>query len=82
MDSYLKSLRWSLRHKFVVVLLSFAFFGGSIAMLVMIPSDNIPAGDVSMSVMNVALPPGSTLQETDEAVKRLSADLEKRPEVV
>ncbi len=82
MDTYLKTLRWSLRHKFVVVLLSFGFFASSIAMLVMIPSDNIPAGDVSMSVMNVSLPPGSTLQETDEAVKKLSADLRKRPEVV
>ncbi|MBP2160682.1 MULTISPECIES: efflux RND transporter permease subunit [Asticcacaulis] len=81
MDGYLKTLRWSLRHKVVVVLLSFGFFAGSIAMLVMIPSDNIPAGDVSMSVMNVALPPGSTLQETDDAVKRISADLQKRDEV-
>jgi hydrophobic/amphiphilic exporter-1 (mainly G- bacteria), HAE1 family len=82
MDSYLKSLRWSLRHKVVVVLLTIGFFVGSIAMLVMIPSDNIPAGDVSMSVMNVSLPPGSTLQETDEAVKRLESDMRKRPEVI
>lgn len=82
MDNYLKTLRWSLRHKWIVVLLSFGFFASSIALLVMIPSDNIPAGDVSMSVMNVALPPGSTLQETDDAVKRLSTDLQKRPEVV
>ena len=72
--SYLNA-RWA------VVIVGIVFFIGSIALTVAIPQENIPAADVSMSVMSLSLPPGSTLDETDAVVRKLSASLRQRPEV-
>ena len=81
MDGYQKLLRWCLRHKLLVVIFGVAFLIGSVVLVVTIPSDNIPASDVSMSVMNVTLPPGATLEESDAVVKRIQADLKTHAEV-
>jgi HAE1 family hydrophobic/amphiphilic exporter-1 len=81
MKSYLKMLRFCLRHKILVVVCSILFFIGSAAMLITIPSDNIPASDESRSVMSLSLTPGATLAETDNVVKRILGDLKSHPEV-
>ena len=82
MAGYLALLNFCLRHRFIVVICSIAFFVGSIALLMTLPSDNIPAADNGMSVLTIKLPPGSTLAETDDVVKRAVSDLRKRSEVV
>ena len=82
MAGYLRVLRFCLRHRVFVVICSILFFVGSVALLITIPSDNIPASDTGVSVMSLTLPPGSTLDETDAVVKRAVADLRKRSEVV
>ncbi len=73
--SYLLA-RWS------VVFGGIVFFIASIALMMTIPQDNIPASDNSMSVMSLSLPPGTTLNETDAVVQRLIADLKTHKEVV
>jgi HAE1 family hydrophobic/amphiphilic exporter-1 len=82
MDGYLSLLKFCLRHRVLVVIFSIVFVGGSIYLATTVPQDNIPADDVSMSVMNVSLPPGSTLDQDDAIVKQVTNDLRKRPEVV
>ncbi len=64
-----------------VVIMGLFFFIGSIVLVTTIPSDTIPASDTSMSVLTLSTPPGTTLDDTDAIVKRVSADLMKRPEV-
>ncbi|MGA9658397.1 MAG: efflux RND transporter permease subunit, partial [Asticcacaulis sp.] len=81
MPTYLKMLRFSLRHKILVVVCSILFFMASAGLLMTIPSDNIPASDESRSVMSLSLPPGSTLAETDAVVKRILVDLKGFKEV-
>eukprot|EP01042_Synura_sphagnicola_P022331 gene22331-28433_t len=81
MATYLKMLRFCLRHRFLVVIATIIFFAGSIGLLVTIPSDTVPASDQSISQMSISLPPGSTLNETDAVVMRATKDLMKRPEV-
>lgn len=81
MNGYQKLLRGCLRHPWIVVVCSILFFIGSAGLLITIPADNIPASDQGLSVLTVRLAPGSTLQETDNIVKRLDADLRKFPEV-
>ena len=81
MKSYLKMLNFSLRHRGLVVICSIVFFIASIALVVTIPSDTIPASDTSMSVLSLSTPPGTTLDQTDAIVARVSADLMKRHEV-
>ncbi|MDI7774932.1 efflux RND transporter permease subunit [Asticcacaulis sp. EMRT-3] len=73
--SYLNA-RWA------VVIMGTCFFIGSIALVVTLPQDNIPASDNSMSVMSISLPPGSTLDETDAVVMKIGKQLRAMPEVV
>ncbi|WP_050808361.1 efflux RND transporter permease subunit [Asticcacaulis biprosthecium] len=75
MKKSLLSARWA------VIIGGIAFFIGSVALLQLIPSDNFPADDASMSVMSISLPPGTPLEPTDTIVKRIDADLRSRPEV-
>ena len=81
MGTYQHMLAFCLRHRIFVMICATLFFIGSAALLITIPSDNIPASDDSMSVMSISLPPGSTLQQTDAVVLRAIADLKKRSEV-
>jgi multidrug efflux pump subunit AcrB len=70
-----------LRARWAPFLGGIMFFIGSIALLSTIPSDNIPADDQSMSVMSLKLTPGTPLQETDNVVKHIVADLKTHKEV-
>jgi HAE1 family hydrophobic/amphiphilic exporter-1 len=81
MKSYLKMLRFSLRHKVLVVFCSILFFAGSASLLILLPSDTIPASDQSVSTMAISLPPGTPLDDTDAVVMRVTEALIKRPEV-
>ncbi|ESQ74028.1 efflux RND transporter permease subunit [Asticcacaulis sp. AC402] len=75
MKTSLLSGRWA------VIIGGIAFFIGSLGLSTLIPSDNFPPEDSGMSVMNISLPPGSTLAETDAIVKRVIGELHARDEV-
>ncbi len=64
-----------LNARWAVVIFGLAFLIGSVAMLVTIPQESIPASDNSMSVMSISLPPGSTLDQTDAVVLQAEKDL-------
>ncbi|HWU48930.1 MAG TPA: efflux RND transporter permease subunit [Asticcacaulis sp.] len=70
------SARWA------VIIFGVSFFIGSIALMMTIPQESIPASDNSMSVMSLSLPPGATLEETDAVVKRIEHDLHTHGEVI
>jgi multidrug efflux pump subunit AcrB len=70
------SARWA------VIIFGVSFFIGSIALMMTIPQESIPASDNSMAVMSLSLPPGATLEETDAVVKRVERDLHTHSEVV
>ncbi|ESQ87689.1 hypothetical protein ABAC460_18625 [Asticcacaulis sp. AC460] len=74
MKKSLLGARWA------VIIGGIAFFIGSIVLLQLIPSDNFPADDASMSVMSISLPPGTPLNQTDDVVQRIVADLKTQPE--
>lgn len=57
------------------------FFAGSLGLAAMLPFEFIPPEDLSRSNITIQLPPGSTLQETDAVVRRVSDELTARPEV-
>ncbi|HYF19871.1 MAG TPA: efflux RND transporter permease subunit [Ramlibacter sp.] len=76
MGAYLAAVRWSLRHRIATVLLSAAFFAGSIALIPLLPTGFIPPDDNSQTQVYLELPPGSTLQQTlatSEHARRLIA---------
>ena len=81
MAGYLKSLAWGMRHRGI------AFGMGTVFLLVSgfvaskVPAEFIPAGDQGYSAMSIELPPGSTLEDTDAVVLRITEVLRNRPEV-
>jgi multidrug efflux pump subunit AcrB len=81
MRTYLRMVRWCLRHRLVTAVLSFAFFAGSIALVPLLPTGFVPPADRAQTLVSVELPPGSTLQETFEAAERVRTLLAGVPEV-
>ncbi|MFZ5670384.1 MAG: efflux RND transporter permease subunit [Pseudomonadota bacterium] len=81
MGTYLRWLTWGLGHRWITFGLGTAFFIASLGMTLLVPAEFIPAGDQGYSAMSVEMQPGSTLEETDAVVQRMTAILRGYPEV-
>ena len=53
---YVATLKWSLSHKFIILLTSFLLFAGSIAAYVLLPKANIKSEDDTMLSINMTFP--------------------------
>jgi multidrug efflux pump subunit AcrB len=81
MRTYLRMVRWCLRHRLATAVLSLAFFAGSISLVPLLPTGFIPPGDRNQTMVSIELPPGSTLAETHETAERVRALLAGMPEI-
>ncbi|KQT12530.1 efflux RND transporter permease subunit [Ramlibacter sp. Leaf400] len=70
MRIYLRAVNWSLRHRLATVLMSAAFFVGSLALIPLLPTGFIPPDDNSQTQVYLELPPGSTLEQTRSAAEQ------------
>ncbi len=79
MQWYMRASRWCLKHRLITVVLALAFFVGSIFLIPLLPKGFIPPDDNSQTQVNIELPPGTKLAETQiaaEAARLLIAKLE------
>ena len=74
-------LRWTLRHRWSTIVGGVAFFIASLPIVSHLPADFMPTADRGRSVLNVELSPGTTLEETDAATRKLAGLLRARTEV-
>ena len=81
MRNYVRLLGWSVRHRFVTILMGFAVFAGTIYLSTLLPSGFLPSNDISRSMLSIELPPGTTLAETQEVSDRITGLLLDQPEV-
>ncbi|HVL70756.1 MAG TPA: efflux RND transporter permease subunit [Beijerinckiaceae bacterium] len=81
MRAYTRLVSWSVRWKYVTLVLGLAFFAGSIMSTRLLPSGFLPEGDVGRSLFIVELPPGSRLDDTKRVTDGLAARLREMPEV-
>ncbi len=81
MRLYVGLLHRSIRHRFVTVAAGIALFIGSMWLSTLLPSGFIPNSDVSRSVLALELPPGATLDATQQVVDDISDRLKAQPEV-
>jgi len=81
MGGYLKALNWSLDHKLIVVGAAVVWFFFSFFLASRLPFTFIPPEDISQTYLQVELPPGSTLEDTDRVVAQATSVLLRRPEV-
>lgn len=79
---YRRILIWSLRHRLITLAISILFLFGSFKLLPFIPVGLFTNGDVGLSVINMELPPGTTMETTDQAAQKLTTLLLKNPLVV
>ena len=72
-------LRWALRHRITTLGLASAFFIASLMLVPYIPTGLVDSGDIGLSIVNIELPPGSTLQDTSNTVKQATDFLRQSP---
>ena len=78
---YQRVLRWSTRHRWKTLGAGAAFFGLSVAGLLTIPTEFIPASDDSFTQLNVELPPGARLEDTAAVSAAAYRIIARQPEV-
>ena len=64
MTRYLSVMRWCLNHRGITAIASMVFFVCSIMLVPLLPTGFVPAADRAQTQINLELPPGSTLAET------------------
>jgi HAE1 family hydrophobic/amphiphilic exporter-1 len=80
-DQYLRLLSWALDHRWKAVGCATLFFLGSIGLVPLLPTDFIPPEDQSLTRISFELPPGTTLAETDRAMRQVQSVISAEKEV-
>ncbi|KQV53998.1 MULTISPECIES: efflux RND transporter permease subunit [unclassified Duganella] len=70
MQRYMKTMRWCLNNRGKTALAAGAFFIGSIMLVGLLPTGFVPPADRGQTMVNLELPPGSTLAETRAIAER------------
>src|SRR3984957_15618124 len=81
MTRYLQALNWCVANRWKTIAAGALFFALSVGGLMAIPKAFVPAEDFSTSIINVELPPGGTLEDTERVSGAASALARKSPEV-
>ena len=79
---YLTLLEWALKHRRKSLGIAGLFLIGSFALVPLLPSGFMPVNDISLSRIDVSLPPGSSLARTDKVLSGMAEQLRQRPEVL
>ncbi|HNZ04085.1 MAG TPA: efflux RND transporter permease subunit [Myxococcota bacterium] len=81
-EVYRKALVWALAHKKTVVFGALAVFLASLALTQVMGFQFIPRGDQSSFSINLQLPAGTALQETDRVTRQVEEMVRAEPEVL
>ena len=68
---YTPMLRWSLRHRLVVLLLALLAFGGGLGLVRFLPVTFFPPSEERLLIADVELPAGTALERTSEKLRPL-----------
>jgi HAE1 family hydrophobic/amphiphilic exporter-1 len=74
---YTPMLRWSLRHRLVVLLLALLAFGGGLGLVRFLPVTFFPPSEERLLVADVELPAGTALERTSERLRPFEDFLQK-----
>jgi len=81
MTRYLQALNWCVANRWKTIAAGGVFFALSVGGLMGIPKAFVPPEDFSTSIVNVELPPGGTLEDTERVSGAAAALVRKSPEV-
>lgn len=75
------TLRWTMRHRFLTLILGLGVFAGSIFSATLLPTEFIAPADQGRSQIELELPPGSTVEQTESVSRTLIDRISAVPEV-
>jgi len=78
---YQRILKWVLKHKAMTVVIVLSIFISSLLLIPLIGSEFMPAMDQGMFTVDIEMPKGSLLENTNEVAKKLEDLLSKIPEM-
>jgi multidrug efflux pump subunit AcrB len=78
---YMRMAGWCTRHRLATIVLSLAFFVGSLALIPLLPTGFIPPDDNSQTQVYLELPPGSSLRQTVDTAEQARQLIVKVPHV-
>ena len=81
MRTYLKTVGWCLKHRFITVGLAIAMFIGSLMLAQMLPKGFVPPADTALTSVALELQPGSTLEESMAIAEQARQLLAPMPDV-
>ncbi|WP_375410530.1 efflux RND transporter permease subunit [uncultured Methylobacterium sp.] len=81
MRGYTRVVAWSVRHKYMTLVVGLACFAVSIWSTSLLPSGFLPAEDASRTIFIVELPPGARLADTTRVTDDLVGRIRALPEV-
>lgn len=81
MRLYLRTLRWTLRHKIITLFMAFGIFAASLYSATLLPSEFTPKKDIGRTMLTLELPPGTTLEETRNITSLMGEKIHQIPEV-
>ncbi|MBO0994515.1 efflux RND transporter permease subunit [Bacillus sp. SD088] len=76
-----RSIRWTLRHRFVVLLSAFLLFLGGIAGVSNLGTQFLPPTDEGFFSINIELENGAALKKTEEIVSKVEDELKREEDV-
>ncbi len=78
---YRKALAWSLSHRLIVVVTTVVLLAGSVLLVPLVGTEFLPEMDQGEINIDVRLPDGTILDETEEVIALIVEELERIPEV-
>jgi multidrug efflux pump subunit AcrB len=81
MDRYIKILKWSLGHRRWMMGLGVLALAATIALIVVLPKQFFPTGNMDFSRVRIEMVPGTTLEQTKAVADQAAAIVEAQPEV-
>jgi multidrug efflux pump subunit AcrB len=78
---YMGWAKWCLKHRIKTTIGAIVFLVGSFMLVPLLPTGFIPPDDLSQTQVSIALPPGSTFQQTYAAAEQARVLVQKNPHV-
>jgi multidrug efflux pump len=75
------AVSWCVGHRWLVIGATVALFGAGVAAMIIVPKQFFPLSNRPEILVDIWLPEGSTLTETDAVTRRIEAEIIKDPEV-
>ncbi|MGN7407709.1 efflux RND transporter permease subunit [Sporosarcina sp. SAFN-010] len=81
LSTFEKSIKWSLGHRFLILVMTVVLLGASAFGLFKVGTEFLPSTDEGFFSINVELPNGSSLETTNAAVKKVEDVLKEQKDV-